>query len=369
MALIVEKFGGAVLSDVAKIRLVAEYIADLKAQGNDIVAVVSAMGDTTDDLTRMALSVTNNPSKREMDMLLSVGERITMSLLAMAIENTGKAQAVSFTGSQVGIITDTRHTDARIVEIRSDRLQNALQAGKVVIVAGFQGVSLEKEITTLGRGGSDTTAIALAAALHADRCDLVKEVPGLFTADPKVIPGASPIPEIDFAAVRGLSLGGARILRDACIDLAEHFGIEIRVGNPQHFTTIKPRIASSVFSVSLKEGYTLYENIPPDRWDDLPETAEIIGGGESALIFLNSQSGYSQRALDTDGTHGIAKITAVGDEMYHLRDFYSSLKQLEIFQLIQQPRECRLYFKAENPSEILRKTHNFLKKMLDMQNK
>jgi len=165
MSLIVQKYGGAALSHIGKIRQVANAIAQLYAQGNQIVVVVSAMGQITDDLVRLAYSVAKEPAKREMDMLLSVGERMSMSLMAMAIEDTGLAQAVSFTGSQVGIITDTRHTEARIVEIRSHRIQEALKAGKVVVVAGFQGVSLEKEITTLGRGGSDTTAVALAAAL------------------------------------------------------------------------------------------------------------------------------------------------------------------------------------------------------------
>lgn len=366
MALIVQKFGGATLSDAAKIRKIARHIADLKSQGNQIVAVVSAMGYTTDELTRLAYAVARRPAKRELDMLLSVGERITMSLLAMSIEDFGVA-AVSFTGSQVGIITDTRHTEARIVAVQSERLRAALDEGKVVVVAGFQGVSLEREITTLGRGGSDTTAIALAAALGADRCDLIKEVPGIFTSDPALVPGSVPIPEMDFASVRGLSLGGARILKDACIDLAEYYGIELRVGTPQKQTVIRPGVRNSHFSIALKEGYSLYKNLDVSALQKFPNSAEVCAVGDEVYIFFNSEGGkVSLRRKNIVVISGVSKLTTVGEgARLSLPILKTDSEVKEIFSFTISPRESRIFFSSTAPKNTLRRVHDEIKKKLE----
>ena len=186
---VVQKFGGTSVGDAERIRAVADHVARTKRAGNDVVVVVSAMGRTTDDLIRLAGEVSSVQPPREYDMLVSSGERISMSLLCMALSDLG-VPAASFTGSQAGIVTDTEHTRAKILEIRADRLREALAAGVVPVVAGFQGVSTDRDVTTLGRGGSDTTAVALAAVLGADTCEIYTDVTGVFSADPRVVPDA-----------------------------------------------------------------------------------------------------------------------------------------------------------------------------------
>ena len=361
MALIVQKYGGASLSDVAKINKVARYIADLKSKGNQIVAVVSAMGYTTDELVRMAHYVARKPEKREMDMLLSVGERITMSLLAMAIEDTGIAKAISYTGSQVGIITDNQHTDARIVQIRSDRLNKALEDGKVIIVAGFQGVSLEREITTLGRGGSDTTAIALAAALKADRCDLIKEVPGIFTADPATVIGAHPIPEVDFRAAKGLSLGGARILKDECVALAEKYGIEIRVGDGAQFTLIKEKPEKPFFSMTLKEKLTVFKGLTSEDAERFtPPLPTLLSSGETMFAVTDASS--PKLNIDEDNVEtieGAACLTAVGAGVQRIPQLIQTDADVKkVFGFYLFCGECRVWFLSDKPKKTLQRTHD-----------
>jgi aspartate kinase len=189
MSLLVQKYGGTSVADAERIRAVADHVARTRRAGHDVVVVVSAMGKTTDDLIRLAADVSPVQPTREVDMLLSAGERISMALLCMALAELD-VDASSFTGSQAGIITDTAHTRAKILEIRADRLTEALRDGAVPVVAGFQGVSAERDITTLGRGGSDTTAVALAAVLEADVCEIYTDVPGVFSADPRLVPEA-----------------------------------------------------------------------------------------------------------------------------------------------------------------------------------
>src|SRR5215813_6972777 len=193
MQVVVQKYGGSSVADVARLEAVAERVVRTARAGNRVCVVVSAMGRTTDDLIRLAQQITDSPPRRELDMLLSCGERITMALLAMAIQKRG-LEAISFTGSQSGIITNDRHSGARIIEVRPIRIQDELERGRVVIVAGFQGMSYRREITTLGRGGSDTTAVALAAALGAD-CEIYSDVDGVYSADPRVVPDARRIDE------------------------------------------------------------------------------------------------------------------------------------------------------------------------------
>jgi aspartate kinase len=197
VALLVQKFGGTSVGDADRIRAVADHVARTRRAGDQVVVVVSAMGKTTDELVRLANEVSAAQPPRELDMLLTTGERISMSLLSMALADLG-VEAASFTGSQAGIITDTDHTRAKILEVRADRLREALDDGRVPVVAGFQGVSTERDITTLGRGGSDVTAVALAAALGADACEIYTDVTGVFSADPRVVPSAHRLARVSF---------------------------------------------------------------------------------------------------------------------------------------------------------------------------
>ena len=226
MGIIVQKYGGSSVADVAKIRRVAARVAQTREGGQQVVVVVSAMGDTTDELLALARKVTDDPHRRELDMLLTAGERISMALLGMALHDRG-VDAVSFTGSQSGIITDGAHTNARIVEVRPVRILEALERGKVVIVAGYQGVSREKEVTTLGRGGSDTTAVALAAALQADLCEICSDVDGVFSADPRIVANAQRLPELSHEEMQELALAGAKVLNAQAVEFARDRGITI----------------------------------------------------------------------------------------------------------------------------------------------
>ena len=226
VAIIVQKYGGSSVADVEKIRGVAARVAQARAGGKQVVVVVSAMGDTTDELLALARKVTDDPHRRELDMLLTAGERISMALLGMALHACG-VDAVSFTGSQSGIITDGAHTNARIVEVRPVRILEALERGKVVIVAGYQGVSREKEVTTLGRGGSDTTAVALAAALDAEVCEICSDVDGVFSADPRIVASARRLSELSHEEMQELALAGAKVLNAQAVEFARDRGITI----------------------------------------------------------------------------------------------------------------------------------------------
>jgi aspartate kinase len=228
VALIVQKYGGTSVADPDRMRNVAKHIAALRAQGTDVVAVVSAMGKATDNLVELARQVSSNPQGREMDMLLTTGERISMSLLCMALHDVG-CDAMSFTGSQVGIITDTSHTKAKILEIKGDRVREALAAGKVAVVAGFQGVSTEREITTRGRGGSDTTAVALAAALNADACEIYTDVTGVFSADPRLVPQARKLKELSFDEMLEMAGAGSKVLALRSVEFARNHNVPIHV--------------------------------------------------------------------------------------------------------------------------------------------
>ncbi len=218
---LVRKYGGTSLATVDRIRAVAADLRAVRDEGFAVVVVVSAMGHTTDELAELARQAIPDPPRRELDMLLSVGERITMSLLSMALDQAEGCPAISFTGSQCGIITDTSHTDARILEVRGDRVREALGRGFTVVVAGFQGVSLEKEITTLGRGGSDTTAVALAAALGAVRCEILKDVDGVMTADPAQVPAAERHEQLSWDELRDLAASGCGVVHLRAVEYAE----------------------------------------------------------------------------------------------------------------------------------------------------
>ncbi|MHC4686685.1 MAG: aspartate kinase [Planctomycetota bacterium] len=226
MACIVQKYGGSSVADVDKLRKIARLIADVKGQNIDIAVVVSAMGKTTDELVAMARGISPKPPRREMDMLLSTGERITMSLLCMALHELG-FDAVSLTGSQAGIITNDRHNDAQVIEVRPFRVQDEIAKGKVVIIGGFQGVSYKRDITTLGRGGSDTTAVALAAALDAERCEIYSDVDGVYSADPTLMAEARHLPEVTYPVMQEMSMAGAKVLHAHAVQFAKEKDIAI----------------------------------------------------------------------------------------------------------------------------------------------
>ncbi|MFO0677745.1 MAG: aspartate kinase [Polyangiaceae bacterium] len=236
MPIVVQKYGGSSVADVAKIGAVADRVVAAKRAGADVVVVVSAMGKTTDQLLALAKSVagegaasendTKNPARRELDMLVSTGERVTMALLSIAIHARGE-DAISFTGSQSGIITNDRHFDARILEVRPHRIEDELARGRIVIVAGYQGMSYKREITTLGRGGSDTTAVALAAALGAEHCEIYSDVDGVYSADPRVVPEARHLPEISTDTLQEMAEAGAKVLNAQAVEWARRAKITL----------------------------------------------------------------------------------------------------------------------------------------------
>ncbi|MDX9703783.1 MAG: aspartate kinase [Candidatus Auribacterota bacterium] len=228
MALIVQKYGGTSVGDIEKVINVAKRVIETKRKGNKVVVVVSAMGKTTDHLIAMAKQVSKNPSDRELDMLVSTGEQISVSLLAMAIHELGEG-AISLTGGQVGIFTDTVHTKARILEIKADKMLEELNNNKIVVVAGFQGITIKNEITTLGRGGSDTTAVALAAALKADLCEIYTDVDGVYTADPRIVKNARKLNEITHEEMLELASLGAKVLHARSVEFANKYSVPLCV--------------------------------------------------------------------------------------------------------------------------------------------
>ncbi|GGS74336.1 aspartokinase [Planobispora rosea] len=285
MALVVQKYGGSSVADATSIKRVAQRIVATKKAGNDVVVVVSAMGDTTDELLDLAQQVSPLPPGRELDMLLTAGERISMALLAMAIANLGH-EARSFTGSQAGVITDSTHGKARIIDVTPGRIREALDEGQIAIVAGFQGVSQNtKDITTLGRGGSDTTAVALAAALEADVCEIYTDVDGVFTADPRIVPAARKIPRISYEEMMEMAACGAKILHLRCVEYARRFNLPIHVRSS--FST---KEGTWVVADPDSEGTEMEQPIISGVAHDRSEAKVTVVGvpdkvGEAATIF------------------------------------------------------------------------------------
>jgi aspartate kinase len=224
----VQKFGGTSVADTEKIKNVAQRVARTREKGANVVVVISALGDTTDRLVGLAHEITQRPREREMDMLLSTGEQISVSLLSMAVHDLGY-DAISFTGAQVGIVTDRAHTKAKILDVKVGRILEELDKGKIVIVAGFQGISVDDQITTLGRGGSDTTAVALAAALKADVCEIYTDVDGVFTADPRLVPEARKLPSISYEEMLEMAATGAKVLQLRSVEFARNYGVVMHV--------------------------------------------------------------------------------------------------------------------------------------------
>ncbi|PQZ89563.1 aspartate kinase [Arthrobacter sp. MYb227] len=290
MSLIVQKFGGSSVSDAEGIKRVARRIIDTKSAGHDVVVVVSAMGDTTDELLDLAGQLNSEAPAREMDMLLSAGERISMALLAMAIDGLG-AKAASFTGSQAGMLTDAVHGKARVIEVSPQRVRRAIDRGYVAIVAGFQGMSKESnDITTMGRGGSDTTAVALAAALGADVCEIYTDVDGIYTADPRVVPAARKIDSISSEEMLEMAASGAKILHLRCVEYARRFGVPLHVRSS--FSTNEGTwvLPSPDDQIKIQEGEPLEQPIISGVAHDRSEAKVTIVGvpdipGKAAQIF------------------------------------------------------------------------------------
>ena len=231
MALVVQKYGGSSVATPEQIRDLARRIVVRHEAGDKVVVVVSAMGKSTDALVRQAHELAEHPDPREMDMLVSAGERISIAMMSIAISGLRPGLAVSFTGSQIGLITDCNHGDARVLEIRGDRLRQALDEGRIAVVAGFQGVSTAREITTLGRGGSDTTAVAVAAALQADVCEIYSDVDGVYTTDPRLAPSARRLDTVDYETMLEMSAAGAKVLKDDAVEYARRLGVRIAAGS------------------------------------------------------------------------------------------------------------------------------------------
>ncbi|HZT05733.1 MAG TPA: aspartate kinase [Chloroflexota bacterium] len=345
MPLVVQKFGGSSLADAGRIRHVAARIRDTRAAGHDVVVVVSAMGDTTDELIRLAHSVSARPDEREMDMLLSTGETVSATLVAMALEALS-CPVVSLTGAQLGIKTDRAHSRARIIDVETDRVRAELGRGRCVIVTGFQGVTEEGDVTTLGRGGSDTSAVAMACALRAPRCEIYTDVDGVFTADPRVVPDARLLAEITYEEMLELATRGARVMHPRAVELGELYSLPIEVRSSFHDRSgtlihrgasmeIRKRVRAIAHDTDVAK--ITIAGVP-----DRPGIARAIfapladaGVNVDVIIQATSQAGFAEisftvargdfnRALEitqrvgrelqgqVEGKNGLAKVSIVG---------------------------------------------------------
>ncbi len=290
MSLIVQKYGGSSVADAASIKRVARRIVDTKKAGHDVVVVVSAMGDSTDELLDLAEQVSPLPPARELDMLLTAGERISMALVAMAISDLG-AEARSYTGSQAGLITDSAHGAARIIDVTPGRIQQAIAEGAIPIVAGFQGVAQDtKDITTLGRGGSDTTAVALAAALDASVCEIYTDVDGVFSADPRVVPAARQVPFITYEEMLELAAVGAKVLHLRCVEYARRFDLPIHVRSSFSQREGTMVLSPAAIEAAIAEGTAMEQPIISGVAADTNDAKITVVGvadkpGEAAAIF------------------------------------------------------------------------------------
>jgi aspartate kinase len=349
MSIIVQKYGGTSVDGVERLRAVADRVVRAREAGHDVIVVVSAMGQTTDELAHMAKQIAPVPDPREMDMLLTAGERIAMSLLGIAINARG-CRAASYTGSQAGIITDTAHGQARIIEIRPKRIQEALEAGNVVIIAGFQGLSSAYEITTLGRGGSDLTAVAMAGAVGAEICEIYTDVGGVMTADPRVVPEARLIERIGYEEMLELAAAGAKVLQTRSVELARRSGLRLHVRSSfddaapgtrveedgamedvlisgvaletdEAKVTLngvpdQPGVAARLFKAVAGEGVSvdmIVQNVSHDGVTDLSFTAPVADASslESAIGGIAEQVGARSWSIDDS----VAKVSLVGAGM------------------------------------------------------
>jgi len=299
--LIVQKFGGSSVANVERIQNVAKRVASYRKKGHDLIVVVSALGDTTDELIELAHKINPEPSEREMDMLLSTGEQISMALLAMAIHKLG-FEAISFTGAQVGIITDTSHTRARIIKINTDKIKQELNKGKIVIVAGFQGVTLNQDITTLGRGGSDLTAVALAKELKADECEIYTDVEGIYTTDPRIEPKARKILAITYDEMLEMASLGAQVMQSRSIEVAKKFDVPIQVRS----------------SFSKNPGTRIIKEVK--RMEDVVVSGVTLSKNEAKITICNvpDRPGIAAKIFNALASNGI-NVDMIVQNVSHLR--------------------------------------------------
>jgi aspartate kinase len=366
MELVVHKYGGSSLATVERIENVAERVVEAKRGGNDLIVVVSAMGDTTSELFELAMTVSRSPSSRELDMLLTAGERISMALLSMAINDRG-CEAISFTGSQSGIITDCKHTRARIVDVKASRITEELVHNRVVIVAGFQGVSSAKEVTTLGRGGSDTTAVALASAFRAKECEIFTDVEGVFSADPRIVPDARKLDSLSYEEMLELAAAGAGVMHHSAVELACRHNVPLHVRSSfsrERGTTVT---ATSVTDTKCVKGIAHTKGMVLARLSGMDESSDAVGSlftrleekGVEVRLFsktsVPSQEGTllliapaseeaglktgCQETLETEGAtmellSGVGLVTLVGSDLIWTADAcsraFSSLASADI---------------------------------------
>ena len=368
MSIIVQKYGGTSVSDIDRIRAVGERVIAARRAGHEVVVVVSAMGHSTDELLAMAHRLTPMPNPRELDLLLTAGERIAMSLLAIAVNSAG-FPAASYTGSQAGIITDTRHGRARIIDIRPGRIREALDRGAVVIVAGFQGVSTAYDVTTLGRGGSDTTAVALAAALGAEACEIYTHVSGVYTADPRIVPQARKLHAVSYEEMLEMAASGAGVLQLRAVEYARGSGVMLHVRSSfseedgtwvreedermeqamisgvVHDTSEakitveevpdRPGIAAAIFRAVADEGIgvdTIVQNVSRDGRSDVSFTVpkDDLGHARTVMEQVAPEVGAQRYTADD----GIAKVSLVGAGMKShpgvQADMFSALADADI---------------------------------------
>jgi aspartate kinase len=308
--IIVQKYGGACLETSAKIRAVASDLAEMRGRGYCVVAIVSAMGKTTDELVRMAYQVSPHPNRRELDMLLTAGERISMSLMCMALSDLG-VPAISFTGSQAGVMTDESHSSARILEVRPIRVREELDRGRIVVLAGFQGVNpVTREITTLGRGGSDTTAVAMAAALRAERCEIIKDVDGVCSADPRIVANSKPLRQLDFASLSEMCFWGARVLHFRSVELAERQNVPLvlkKRGGAEYSTQVNSEV------VGMESGTVLAVNSMARIEHVEIDSADLHQGFEKFAQHLNKHGLPWPQLLAATFTAGKTRIMMSGD--------------------------------------------------------
>lgn len=334
MGIIVQKFGGTSVADPEKIHNVANAVIKEKQNGNDVVVVVSAMGHTTDYLIKLAKEVTKNPDSREMDMLLSTGEQVSIALLSMAIQAHGY-KAISMNGQQVGIITENIHSKARIVDIKTDKLHKYLNEGNIIVVAGFQGVTPDGEITTLGRGGSDTSAVAIAAALKADRCDIYTDVEGVYATDPRIVPNIKKADVISYEEMLELARVGANVLHPRSVETAKQFNVPMRVRSSFKLDNLGTLIIGvdnmeiykpvAGVAADTSQSRILISNLP-----DIPGTAANLFG---ALAKHEISVDMIIQSLASNGTNSIAFTIDSGDideSLEILKDYTKNFENCEI---------------------------------------
>jgi aspartate kinase len=342
MAIVVQKYGGSSVADVEKIVSVAERVLATKRAGNDVVVVVSAMGKTTDGLMELArrtattAAAASEPARRELDMLVSTGERVSIALLSIAIQARG-ADAISFTGSQSGILTNDRHFDARIIEVRPHRIQDELARGKIVIVAGYQGMSYKREITTLGRGGSDLTAVALAAALGAERCEIYSDVDGVYSADPRVVDAPKHLPEIDLAMLAEMAEAGAKVVNAQAVEWARRNKVAIiarRTSDPEgaletvacitdESNNVRAVVGASNVMLGSMRANRLADVLAAAAEIELP-FSDVVLTGDRAFVHVallnvpdfarcvREMDRRNNGAIAFDGPHAIASVVGYG---------------------------------------------------------